>query len=202
VKKRLVISGLLGALVALLLVPSAGAAIPRDTSSVIASFPSATWLIKVKGVGIKELSYRGFAAIKATKGVSWTDTVSGDIYGGVDLKTLVGLVDDKHPATFNTKRATLGAGYMVRVTAVDGFYADFASADVATKNIVVASRLTPSGGTEAALPCGTAKYKTASDSVGFSPAWPLKLVGSDLTSGKQKVGGIVRIQIMPAPTGP
>jgi hypothetical protein len=177
---------------------------PRDTSKVITTTPGATWMFKLKGVKVREMSYRGFAAYAAAHATTWadstTDPANPATYSGVDLKTLVGLIDDKNPKTFNEALATTAPGYIVRVIGVDGFSYDFASADVATKNIVVASKVAVAGGLAKALPFGTAKYKTSGDSVGFSPSWPLKLVGTDLTSGKMKIGGISLIVIVPATT--
>jgi len=205
VRKHLVAAALLGALVLLTVVPLAFAGVaPRDTSKVITTTPGATWMFKLKGVKVRAMSYRGFAAFAAAHATTWVDSTTDPAdpatYGGVDLKTLVGLIDDKHPKTFNEALATTAPGYIVRVIGVDGFSHDFASADVATKNIVVASKVAVAGGLAKALPFGTAKYKTSGDSVSFSPSWPLKLVGTDLTSGSMRIGGISQIVIAPATT--
>ena len=207
VRKHLVVAALLGALVLLVVVPLAFAGVgPRDTSKVIATTPGATWMFKLRGTipdsKTREMSYRGFAAFAAAPATSWVDTPTDPAhpatYTGVDLKALVGLVDDKNPNTFNDALATTAPGYVVRVIGVDGFSHDFASADVAAKNIVVASKVGVAGALAKALPFGTAKYKTSSGTVGFSPSWPLKLVGTDLTSGSMKIGAISQIVIVPA----
>ena len=57
--------------------------------------------------------------------------------------------------------ATTAPGYIVRVIGADGFSHDFASADVATENIVVANKVAAAGAECLALPFGTAKYKTS-----------------------------------------
>ena len=44
-----------------------------------------------------------------------------------------------------------------------------------------------------------AKYTTSKNKASFSPSWPLKLVGADLASGGQKIGGINLISLLPAP---
>jgi hypothetical protein len=198
-------AALLGALVLLTVAPLAFAGVgPRDTSKVITTTPGATWMFKMKGVKVREVSYRGFATFAVAHATSWTDSTTDPAnpatYTGVDLKALVGLIDDKHPKTFNEALATTTPGYIVRVIGVEGFSHDFASADVATKNIIVASKVGVAGGLAKALPFGTAKYKTTGDSVGFSPSWPLKLVGTDLTSGSMKIGGISLVVILPATT--
>lgn len=181
---------------------AAAAPAPRDTSTVITSEPGAVWMMKLKGAKVRQMSYRGFAAFKATHRVTFldntTDPANPVTYSGVDLKALVGLIDDKHPRTFNVKLATTAPGYIVRVIGADGYSHDFTSAEVATENIVVANKVAAAGAVELALPFGTAKYKTSSDSAGFSPSWPLKLVGSFLTSGSMKVGGINHIILLPA----
>ena len=79
-------------------------------------------------------------------------------YSGVDLKALVGLIDDKHPRTFNVELATTAPGYLVRVIGADGFSHDFTSADVATENIVVANKVAAAGASS--WPCLSAPPST------------------------------------------
>lgn len=202
-RKRVIVGALLGALVLLAVVPLAVAAVDRDVSKSIGTTPGATWMFKMKGAKVHEMSYKDFAGFAkghaATFVDSATDPANPATYSGVDLKTLVGIVDDKNSKTFNDALATTAPGYIVRVIGVDGFSHDFASADVATKNIVVANKFATGTGPSLALPFGTAKYKTSSSSVGFSPSWPIKLVGADLTSGSMKIGGISLIVLLPAP---
>ncbi len=206
-KKHLVAVALLGTLVLLAVVPLAFAGMaPRDTSNTISTTPGATWMFKMKGTipgsRTRQMTYRGFATFAVAHSATWvddtTDPANPATYSGVDLKTLVGLIDDKNVNTFNESLAQTAPGYVVRVIGVDGFSHDFASADVATQNIIVASKVAVGTGPSRALPFGTAKYKTASDSVGFSPSWPLKLVGTDLTSGSMKIGAISLIELLPA----
>jgi hypothetical protein len=200
VRKRIVLTLIGIALAVAVLVPTAVAVVSRDASSTTTSLPRAVWKMKVKGVRTLELGDRNFAAYKALNRTTYTDTVTGEVYSGVSLKALVGLVDDRNPRTFNEGLAATAPGYIVRVIAIDTFSHDFTSADIATKNIIVADKVLAAGATaELALPFGTAKYKTSSNSASFSPAWPIKLVGADITSGSMKVGGIQRIEIRPAP---
>jgi hypothetical protein len=108
-----------------------------------------------------------------------------NIYKGLPLYLLVGYVDDgnRHGAgAFNNALAT--AGYGVKVIGGDGMNYIFPSATVADNlNIIVANTMN-----DAALPKTAEPTKTA--------PYPLKLVGSALTSGKQKVGNIVKIQLV------
>jgi hypothetical protein len=207
VRKRIVVGALLGALVLLIAVPLAVAAVgPRDTSKTITTTPGATWMFKMKGTipgsKVHEMSYRDFAGFAKARPATWTDSTTDPAnpatYSGVDLKTLVGIVDDKNSRTFNEALATTAPGYTVRVIGVDGFSHDFASAEVATKNIIVASKVAVGAAPSLALPFGTAKFKTSSNTVGFSPSWPLKLAGADLTSGSMKIGGISLIVLVSA----
>jgi hypothetical protein len=204
VRKHVIAGALLGALILLAVVPLAVAAVgPRDTSKTISTTPGATWMFKMKGAKTHEMTYKDFAGFSKAHPASWvdnTDPANPATYSGVDLKTLVGIVDDKNSKTFDDALATTAPGYIVRVIGVDGFSHDFASADVATKNIIVASKVATGTGPALALPFGTAKYKTTGASVGFSPSWPIKLVGTDLTSGSMKIGAISLIVLLPAPT--
>ena len=92
-------------------------------------------MIKLKGARVRQLTYRDFALYQATHAATYldnlTDPANPVTYSGVDLKALVGLVDDNHPRTFNEALATTAPGYIVRVVGADGFAHDFASADVA-----------------------------------------------------------------------
>jgi hypothetical protein len=206
-KKRIALISASALLLAMIAAPVARAAIPataRDTSTSIPTMQRTVWRIWVRGLANAHHAFptnKDFKNLRAKAGVTYTDTASGEVYGGVDLKTLVGLVDDKNPKTFNEKLATTAPGYLVNVAGADGFNYGFPSADVATKNIVVAGAVTAAGATaETGLPLGTAKYTTSKNKASFSPSWPLKLVGADLASGSQKIGGINLISLLPATT--
>ena len=209
-RKHVIAGALLGALILLAVVPLAMAAVgPRDASQSINSTPGATWMFKMKGTipGSKthEMTYKDFAGFSKAHPTTWVDKTSDPAnpttYSGVDLKTLVGIVDDKNSRTFNDALATTAPGYIVRVIGVDGFSHDFASADVANNVILVASKVATGAGPTLALPLGTAKYKTSGNSVGFSPSWPIKLAGDFVAaSGKMRIGGISLIELLPATT--
>jgi len=114
-------------------------------------------------------------------GHSATYSDTSGVWKGLPLWFLVGWVDDvtSHgPGAFNDDLAALG--YDVRVIASDGFSYTFPISDVArNENIVVAYML---------------------DDAELAPdSYPLRLVGSDLTSGKQKVRQIVRIELLNLP---
>jgi hypothetical protein len=208
VKKYFVVGAILGALVLLAAVtPALAGTAPRDQTVAYPVTPGATWMVKLRGSipdsKVRQMTYRGFAALKASQPASWTDAATGDAYSGVDLKTLVGLIDDKNTKSFNATLATSGAGYIVRVIGLDGFSHDFASADVANNVIVVANKVKASGAaSELALPLGTAKSVLSPESVRWQPSWPLKLTGDFVaTSGKLRIGAISLIELLPATTG-
>jgi len=100
---------------------------------------------------------------------------------GLPLWTLVGWVDDGNqhgPGAFNDKLAALG--YDVRVIAADNFSYTFPISEVARNdNIIVAN--------------------TFNDQPLAEDAYPLRLVGSDLTSGKQRIRQIARIELLDLP---
>jgi hypothetical protein len=100
---------------------------------------------------------------------------------GLPLWQLVGWVDDARqhgPDAFNDELADLG--YDVRVIAADNFSYTFPISDVARNdNIIVAGLFN-----DQSLP---------------DDDYPLRLVGSDLTSGKQRIKQIVRIELADLP---
>jgi hypothetical protein len=126
------------------------------------------------------------------------DATDDTTYAGVSLAQVVGLIDDKDPATFNKKLATTGAGYGVEVTGVDYFSYVYSSKQIAAlgKKLIVADKANGK-----ALVWGSVKV---TDTTGtFKPAWPLKMVSSDTTiTGKMKPSGIMRIRIVAAPPSP
>src|SRR5690606_22202640 len=110
-------------------------------------------------------------------GESYTDG-STQVWTGIPLWYLVAVVDDMEADdhwTLNDTRAA--AGYTVRVTASDGFNATFSSADIARNDTyLVADKM-------------NAAPLSADNGA------PLKLVGSSLTSGKQRIGSIASITL-------
>jgi DMSO/TMAO reductase YedYZ molybdopterin-dependent catalytic subunit len=114
--------------------------------------------------------------------VVYTDT-SG-VWEGLPLWLLVGWVDDDNvhgPGSFNDELAALG--YQVRVIATDNYSYTFQISDVARNDgIIVANFL--DGDT---LP---------------EERYPLRLVGSALVSGGQRVSKIARIELLNLPVLP
>jgi hypothetical protein len=111
--------------------------------------------------------------------VVYTDT--DDTWEGLPLWLLVGWVDDDNAHgedAFNDELAAFG--YEVRVIATDNFSYTFPISDVArNNNVVVASTLND-------LPLPEDSY-------------PLRLVGSGLTSGRQRIRQIARIELLDLP---
>ena len=167
------------------------------------------WLLQLRGPkassSIASHSFRVWTAKRFVKRTVVDDNKTPDdpaddlTYTGIALWRLVGRIDDKHPGSFNWKRATTAPGYNVVVTGVDGFSATYTSAEVATlKNrLVVANRVNG-----APLTLGSASIKnpmTPEEFATWKPNWPLKLVSSDPgIFGSRKPGGVARITIVPA----
>ena len=138
---------------------------------------STAWDLELSGAMTTTLTAPEFEAEAADHPASYDDG-SGNLFGGVALWRLVGMVDDGDPATFDD--ATAALGYDVTVIATDGFSYTFPISEVArNENIIVAN--TVNGGE---LP---------------TDAYPLRLVGSALTSGKQKIRQIASIQLVGLP---
>jgi len=167
------------------------------------------WLLQLRGPkassSIASHSFRVWTAKRFVKRTVVDDNKTPDdpaddlTYTGIALWRLVGRIDDKHPGSFNWKRATTAPGYNVVVTGVDGFSATYTSAEVATlKNkLVVANRVNG-----APLTLGSASIKnpmTPEEFATWKPNWPLKLVSSDPgIFGNRKPAGLARISIEPA----
>jgi DMSO/TMAO reductase YedYZ molybdopterin-dependent catalytic subunit len=142
-----------------------------------------TWTLELSGAYTHTMRQSEFdsAVLCPDIGHRAVYTDGEDVWEGLPLWLLVGWVDDDDahgPDAFNDELA--GLGYQVRVVATDGFSHTFDIADVARNDdIIVASTLNADP-----LPEGD---------------YPLRLVGSDLTSGKQRVGQIARIELLNLP---
>jgi DMSO/TMAO reductase YedYZ molybdopterin-dependent catalytic subunit len=140
----------------------------------------AEWTLHLEGAMSEDMDSATFdaGAAPGCHGITWTDGDSNE-WTGVPLWLLVGRVDDDTShltGAFNDDLADSGA-YVVRVTAADGFYYDFDSTFVAgNDDIIVAYMMN-----DEPLP---------------EEYYPLKLVGSALTSGKQKVSQIDSIELV------
>ncbi|MFA5416704.1 MAG: hypothetical protein WC295_14530, partial [Methanoregula sp.] len=144
--------------------------------------PSEGWTLHMDGEITDTISQQYFEqGIVCHHNVTYTDT-DGTVWTGVPLWDLVGAVDDIETTshwTFNDTLAT--EGYTVRVSAGDGFNTTFASAAIAHNNSYIVAN-------------------TANGVPLTGSAYPLKLVGPMITSGKQKVGNISRISLEGIPT--
>jgi hypothetical protein len=167
------------------------------------------WTLQLRGARNINLSRHDFNAFRALKNHQATivvdenkpatpDPADDTTYRGVPLWRVVGLIDDKNPATFNTKLATTGAGYGVEVMGVDYFSYIYTSQQIAALGDTLMVAVTANG---APLTWGSVKVSGTTGT--FKPNWPLKLVSSDSSvTGKMKPGGIVRISIVAAPPSP
>ena len=141
------------------------------------SEPSDEWEITLSGTFNRTLTQAEFEDGVGCHGESYTDG-SEQVWTGIPLWYLVAVVDDMEDGdhwTLNDTRAD--AGYTVRVSASDGFNATFSSADIARNDTYLVAD----------------KMNAAPLSVDNGA--PLKLVGSSLTSGKQRIGSIASITL-------
>ncbi|MCX5998458.1 MAG: hypothetical protein NTU41_02405 [Chloroflexi bacterium] len=149
--------------------------------STISIYASGTtgWSIPVSGNRSDTVTQGWFDdGVACGHGVSFTD-LSNNVWEGMPLWYLCGLVDDYDihgPGAFNDTLAS--AGYEVKITSADGSSCTLQSATVArSSSIILADKLS-----DAALP---------------DDSYPLKLVGSGLTSD-QMIGRITKIEILNA----
>jgi len=139
--------------------------------------PSEGWEIMLVGAFNRTLTQAEFEEGVECHGKSYTDS-DLQVWTGIPLWYLVAVVDDVATGnhwTLNDTRAA--AGYMVRVSASDGFNATFSSVDIARNDsFIVANKMNAAPLTE-------------------DNGAPLKLVGTGVTSGKQRVGNIATISL-------
>ncbi|MDD2553523.1 MAG: PKD domain-containing protein, partial [Desulfotomaculaceae bacterium] len=155
--------------------------------------PGDGWTLQLSGAKNQSVTKayfeNGLACASSSHKVSWTDG-DGNVWGGVPLWLLVGMVDDDPDAgpdhfNFNDELAT--QNYQIKVISGDGWSATLDSAAIARNGgYIVANTLN-----DEPLPEKTVNEK---------PCWPLHLKGSSVLSGAQ-VGNIVRIELsgLPAP---
>jgi hypothetical protein len=142
----------------------------------------AEWTLVLRGALIEDLDRATFESgvNEQCHGLNWTDS-NNNVWTGMPLWLLIGRIDDGNVHVTNTSvRAfndTLALqGYTVKVINGQGYSREFNSTRVIRNaNIIVANRLNG-----APLP---------------EPYWPLRLVGSGLSSSEM-LGNAVEIQII------
>ena len=138
------------------------------------------WTVILKGALEENMTRGTFESGVNCHGVNWTDN-NNNVWTGIPLWFLVGRVDDNDVHSTNSSvRAfndTLAyLGYIVKVTSSGGLSVEFNSTRVARNgNIIVANRLNG-----APLP---------------DQFWPLRLVGSGLSSDETLIN-VVEIQLI------
>jgi PKD repeat protein len=137
--------------------------------------PSA-WSITLVGKMTEEVPRTTYESWAAANPLTYTDAAG--TWSGTALWRLLARVDDSDPLTFSDAQADLG--YNVVITAGDGFTRTVPAATLKRNDVwIVADRRDGNP-----LPF----------SEGGKPVWPLKIVGTGLSSG-QKVGNITRIEL-------
>ena len=156
--------------------------------------PVSDWTLSLDGAMTtsvtKTFFEQGLACPGSGHQVFWTD-IDGNVWGGVPLWVLVGMVDDNPdvgPDHFNFNDSIAAQGYSVKVISGDGWDTTLASQDIARNNsYIVANTLNGQP-----LP-----YLTP----GGKLSWPLHLKGAAVFGGQQ-VGNITRIELTGLPTPP
>ncbi len=134
---------------------------------------SLPWALELDGVENIVLPQGDFENHVAANGVQWVESGS-DVWNGLALWRLVGMMDDQDPNTFND--ALAAEGYEVKVIAMDDYSRTFSGTEVARNDDMIVAN-------------------TYNDAELPQDAFPLKLVGPGL-SGGQKVRNICRIEIV------
>jgi parallel beta-helix repeat protein len=162
----------------------------------IAGSPPSTpdWTLSLSGAKTasvtKTFFEQGLACPSSGHMVNWTDT-DGNIWSGVPLWLLVGMVDDNPdvgPDHYNFNDSIAAQGYSVKVSSGDGWDTTLASADIArNNNYIVANTLNGQP-----LPVNLTSGKLS---------WPLHLKGAAVFGGQQ-VGNITKIELTGLPQPP
>ncbi len=157
------------------------------------------WTLQLEGAQTQSVNKayfeNGLACPNSGHQIFWTDdkgtpedTSDDDVWGGVPLWLLVGMVDDDPdvgPLHFNFSDDLAAQNYDITVISGDGWSTTLDSAAIARNDgYIVANTLNGEP-----LPLRTEADK---------PCWPLHLKGS-LISGGQQVGNIVRIELTGLP---
>lgn len=151
-----------------------------------------TWSIALKGARTDAISQDSFERGVAHGHVATYIDDHGDVWAGMPLWYLIGLVDDEQghdSGTFNEDLAE--KGYSIKVTSSDGYSINFDSRSAAKNDdIIVANTLN-----------GEPLPETIGDK--SKPCWPLQVIGPAVTSG-QKVGSVTAIELvgLPERSGP
>ena len=143
--------------------------------------PPAPWSIDVTGAVTTSVGQSWFEnALACHEQVEWVDS-TGNTYSGLPLWYLLGLADDEWVHGLGAyDRALAEAGYDVEVRSVDGYAQWFNSEDVSRSSAyIVANKIN-------GAPLSESHF-------------PLRLVGSGLTSGAQRVGKIASINLTNIP---
>ena len=150
----------------------------------------AEWPLKLYGAQTDTITLPSFESCASCHGVSYTD--DDGTWSGLPLWYLMGDVDDTNTHGAGNFNDSLAAqGYDVWVVAADAYYQEFDSETLARNdNVILANMLNGEPLPETLM---------SGDPPSPHPAYPLKIVGSDVSSGS-RVGAVVRIDLRNIPS--
>jgi len=166
--------------------PSAAGISARNIETVKIYHPEKEWSLSLEGSISTDMSKHYFEegiACEASHRATYTDN-QGQVWEGMPLWRIIGWVDDDNEhsgAAFNDTMAAMG--YTIHVIADDGYEATFTSQEIARNNNYILANSVDG------------HHIDAEDS-----AWPLKLVGVNVTGGKS-VKAVARIAFIPPNEG-
>ncbi|MFA5375478.1 MAG: CARDB domain-containing protein [Dehalococcoidia bacterium] len=145
------------------------------------------WPLQLVGATTVNITQAEFEALAAANPASYTD--ADGTWTGVALWRLIALVDDGDSATFNDALASV---YSIQLTAADGYAKTIAPPYAGvfefarSENIIVANQL---NGAPIPMtnPAGTKMW------------YPLRVTGSGCTASSQKVGALVKVELLNLP---
>ncbi|WP_165394774.1 PGF-pre-PGF domain-containing protein [Methanofollis fontis] len=167
--------------------PSAAGISARNVATVKIYHPEKDWSLSLEGTISTDMSKHYFEegiACEASHRATYTDT-KGRVWEGMPFWRIIGWVDDDNEhsgAAFNDTMAAMG--YTIHVIAGDGYEQTFTSQEIARNNNYILANSVDG------------HHIDAEDS-----AWPLKLVGINVSGNGKAVKNVVRIAFIPPNEG-
>ena len=187
-RRRLVLTALMAAVLMLLVAGAADARAARSSAF--------AWQLQLRNMVdskySRDVDAKAFALATLLPGRKVTIVENGVRYTGPSLRTVVGMFDDRRPNRFDTDFAA--RGYTVIVVGMDGYTASFSSQLIEKlgDRLILASQA-------AGEPLPVPKAFLENGQAVWYPDWPLRIASSDAgVTVDDKVQGVVRLVIVPA----
>jgi hypothetical protein len=167
--------------------------------TIAATFGAGTqdWPIQIIGASTVNLSKADFETLAAAHPSHTYNDTDGNLWQGVALYRLIGMVDDADPATFNSGLASV---YSIKFTAADGYTKTMAPSDYAanfvfgnSEDVFLANQVKLAG-------ASTWTELPLTKPTNASKLWyPVMSNGGGITVSNMRVGAITKIELLNLP---